>query len=353
MAGVSLRDGLILAAHRDHFADLRYALNLVGVVLRERDRDDFLPPADCESEESTSSVPDAELDDILPSSDGWTEESVQRAEQELAGDETEAGDPATELGRSDVRSTESLPGRQADDRQSSRTSRPGVANDQPTKLVAAILPARDDEGAAQATDSGRTDRTRISIPRSPHLVTHSIHDRAVFNTRTLRASLHDMARVPEQGTELRIDVIVDRIARQEPMRQLPTRMRRGQPDRIHVLVDLRLRSGPFRDDLNYVLKTLERLFGVSRIIELFYLGTPLDGCGSGPVWTWEPYAVLPAPISVVIVGLGIESDQGSPAHIDVFARSLTGRATPTSVVLLGADPALRPSRAYPQLLVRD
>jgi hypothetical protein len=174
-----------------------------------------------------------------------------------------------------------------------------------------------------------------------------------FNVRTLSSTLHTMVRVERESTDPDVDAVVARIASGEPLTRVPMIRRPGPPRSICVLCDLSLRSGPYRDDVRYLIRVARRLFGDGSLELLTFKGTPAKGCGTGPVWTWGPYAERPAYDITVVIGCGAPTRQGDPGELHSFAMDLIAADREVCVILIGAEPGVPKTRPYPQLLVRD
>ena len=174
-----------------------------------------------------------------------------------------------------------------------------------------------------------------------------------FTVRTLVASVHSLAQVWRAGTRPDVAAIVVRIARGEPLSEVPMARHRGHPNRICVLWDSGLKAGPYRADLQYLVRTIRRLFGDSRLAFLAFRGSPARGCGAGPVWTWQLYADHPRSDVTMIVGSGAVTRRHDPEALHDFAMTLVSAGREVCAVLIGADPSTPPFRPYPQLLVRD
>ena len=92
--------------------------------------------------------------------------------------------------------------------------------------------------------------------------------------------------------DLDLEVVVDRIARGEPVRHLPRTARATNRRGVQVLLDFGDGMRPFVQDQDEACAALERIAGPDGFEVLRFAGTPLDdpGAGPGPVWTWRPYA---------------------------------------------------------------
>ncbi|MFI2648505.1 MULTISPECIES: hypothetical protein [Micromonospora] len=331
---MTLRDALLIIAHRDRLADLDGALALVGVRLE----DQVAPPV---ARALTAADPADLLDDDIDHhvvgmvADGWSDDEVGSAERTFA-EEPGATSPAGGHG----------------------AGRPGPAGPRaagrarggkPPGMIAAVVDAQvvpvDDQRAAPLPQTPYR-----PVPRS---AAAGRRTDPAFAVRTLSSTLHSLVRVWRHGTEPDMDAVVDAIATMEPLTRVPMTRRLGQPDRICVLSDLQLRSGPYRDDVRYLLRTVRRLFSDGRLEFMTFRGSPARGCGTGPVWTWKPYEAHPKFDVTMVVGVGVATREGDPDDIHRFAMSLMSAGQQVCTVLIGAAPLTPSARPYPQLLVRD
>lgn len=328
---MNLADALLVIAHRDRMRDLNAALALVGVALDDEHAEirpvivPVAPPADYLSMEIEPDPPDV-------SADGWSSDALRSVG--ALSDNASSPDGPDEAGAG---------------------PRPGMsaraAASKPLGVIAGVLetkPGSADDQLGVLPAPYRTvprDRPVAAAERPPT-------DHA-FVVRTLASTLHSMVRVWQQGAEPDIDAVVASIAKLELLTKVPTVRRLGQPDRICVLCDLRLRSGPYRDDVRYLLRLVRRLFGDARLEIMTFLGSPARGCGTGPVWTWEPYATYPKFEATVVVGIGTATRDGDPEDVYSFAMQVLAAGGAVCTVLIGAAPATPAVRPYPQLLVQD
>ncbi|WP_460652446.1 hypothetical protein [Kribbella endophytica] len=326
---MTLRDALVVISYREQFDDLGAALALLGVGM-----DDLREEADVAQTPLVD--PDLPEDDLEAApaaiSDGWWgEESL------LDGESSEDDQPAASGSGKGGASTRRGGGAS---RQGSLTHRQGV--------IARVLERE------LRPDDGPPPLPYLSVPL-PGLaqVSTASEDPSVFRTRTLSSTLHSMMRTWHGGFEPDIEAIVAHIARLEPLSRVPTIPRRGQPDRIAVLCELGLRSGPYRDDVNDLLEAIRRLFGDQRLTFMAFRGSPALGCGAGPVWTWEPYVAQPQFAATMVISIGVTTRDSDPEETHLFAMQEVAAGREVCTVLIGASPAIPAARAYPQLLVRD
>lgn len=347
---MSLRDSLLVIAHRERFPDLSAALALIGVALdsaaapvtwRDAPAAEAGPPFVGEAEERPQQAAAADgwsADDIRQAEDRATPfESQEHAEESQTGDGDRRGENAVRA--ASARKTRALP-----------VSRPA---EKPPSVIAGIIDA-DFQVMSTAHAGPAAFPAYLSIPKSQSAgaATRSAADTA-FNTRTLSSALHSMVRVEREGAEPNIDAVVARIAAGEPLSRVPTTPRRGPPNRVCVLCDLNLRSGPYREDVRYLIRVARRLLGDGSLEFLTFKGTPAKGCGMGPIWTWTPYAELPSFDITMIIGCGTANRDGDPQGLHSFAMQLIAAEREVCVVLIGAEPGTPKTRPYPQLLVRD
>ena len=410
---MSLRDSLLVIAHRERFPDLAAALALIGVAL-----DSAAAPVawrDAPATEAISPFTD-EAEASLPqaaAADGWSADDIRRAEDPAAAfehqerpEESQAEESQAEENPAEDTRTEDDPvtGTHADGpaedqeavAETAETGSPAEGNDtgqqqadsgnrkradgdarpredsakaasvpkpralpasrpadKPPGVIAGIIDA-DFQVTATAVTGPGTSAAYVSIPKSQSAgaAARSPADTA-FNVRTLSSALHGLVRVEREGAEPNIDAAVARIAAGEPLSRVPTTPRRGPPGRICVLCDLNLRSGPYREDVRYMIQVARRLFSDGSLEFLTFKGTPARGCGTGPIWTWAPYADLPAFDITMIIGCGTANRDGGPHELHSFAMQLIAAEREVCVVLIGAEPGAPKTRPYPQLLVRD
>jgi hypothetical protein len=337
---MTLRDSLLVIAHRERFPDLAAALALVGVAL-----DSDLAPA------TLSYTPTAEAitlfaDDVgsrleAGVADGWSADDIRLVENPASSGESE-----------DQRETEAVaPAKGGSARTSSAlpASRP---RKKPPGVIAGVI--NEDFRSADDARQGPASSSYLSVPKS--WSTGPAGRPAVgaaFNMRTLSSTLHSMVQVGKESADPDVDAIVARIAWGEPLTRVPMTRRRGPPGRICVLCDLNLRSGPYRDDVRYLIRVARRLFGDGSLEILTFKGTPAKGCGSGPVWTWGLYAEQPPFDITMIIGSGTANRDGDPQALHSFAMQLIAADREVCVVLIGAEPGAPTTRPYPQLLVQD
>ncbi|MET8910611.1 hypothetical protein [Micromonospora sp. NPDC004551] len=331
---MTLRDALLIIAHRDRLADLDGALALVGV----RIDDEAVPPAAL-----TPAAADPadflgdDVDDLVhtvAAADGWSVDEVGTAENSFAADPG----PAAPSGQKGAR-----PGPH-------RTNGPGrSAPAKPLGTIAAVLDAQvapvDDQNLAQLPQTAHRPVPRSAVARR--------RTDSAFTVRTLSSTLHSLVRVWRQGTDPDMEAIVTAIATMEPLAQVPTVQRLAPPERICVLCDLQLRSGPYRDDVRFLLRAVRRLFSDGRLEFMSFRGSPARGCGTGPVWTWKPYEARSKFDMTMVVGIGVATREGDPEDLHRFAMSLMSSGQQVCTVLIGATPLTPTARPYPQLLVRD
>ncbi len=357
MVDLSLRDSLLVIAHRERFPDLAAALALIGAAL-----DSAAEPVAWRDASATEPVVPfvVEVEARAPEAaavDGWSADDIRQAEDSASPFESEGTDARQEQ-------TDSSSRRQAgggppieDPAKGAPARKPALpANrpaDKPASVIAGVVDA-DYQVSATARAGLGASSAYLSVPKwqSSAAVARSAASTA-FNVRTLSSTLHGMVRVEREGTEPNIDAVVARIAAGEPLSRVPTTPRRGPPSRICVLCDLNLRSGPYRDDVRYLIRVARRLFGDGSLEFLTFRGTPAKGCGTGPIWTWTPYADLPAFDITMIIGCGTANRAGDPQELHSFAMQLIAAERAVCVVLIGAEPGTPQTRPYPQLLVRD
>lgn len=347
---MSLRDAALILAQRGLFDDLDGALALVGVVL-EAPSENSGPsyPAAAEPLESRD-LPD-EQDWPAPGNDGWSEAEL---EADLA-----AGRPGAHGG-----------GREADDRRddgsgsgsgeasgagSGEGADGGTARVQPARrpgpgVIARVLdPEPEDEHRA----GGGTPRSYTSVPLPGPRLREVSQETSGFRMRTLPLTLQSMIRVPLRGHEPDIPVVVERLALAEPLTDVPMQARLGQPGHIRILCELGLRTGPYAEDTELLVRVLHRLYGTERIDLRWFEYSPSLGCGRGPVWTWQRYETPGAAEATVLIAQGVPDRRSDPEAVHEFAAGLAAHGAAVGTVLFGPGPRVPRFRSYPQLLVDD
>ena len=161
-----------------------------------------------------------------------------------------------------------------------------------------------------------------------------------------RAVLAALCRRRTADGDLDVEVVVDRLARGEPVRRLPLTTRATSRRGIQVLTDFGDGMRPFLQDQDEACMALERIAGRDGCEVLRFAGTPLDdpGAGPGPVWTWRPYAPPTGGRPVLVLSdLGAGADAVERAAIQrrwaLFARRM--RAAGNQVVALAPVPPYR------------
>lgn len=380
MVRLTLRDSLLVIAHRERFPDLAAALALVGVALEG----ELVPAAYPGTPAPAEVTPFAEEPVTRPgpaAADGWSAADIQLAEdpdpdaaaeadpeaessaegedqdqdEEAAQAEPEAEpepEPEAAAAGSDAGPHGPATGRPRKPAAPKPPTPAARPREKPPGVIAAIVDA--DARTADDPLLGPASSPYDSVPRASTALhpSGSAADTA-FNVRTLSSTLHSMVRVEREGADPDVDAVVARIAAGESLTRVPMTRRRGRPGRICVLCDLHLRSGPYRDDVRYLVRVARRLFSDGSLELLTFKGTPAKGCGTGPVWTWGSYAEQPPFDVTMIIGSGTANRHGDPLDLHSFAMQLIAADREVCVVLIGAEPGAPTTRPYPQLLVRD
>lgn len=341
---MTLRDSLLIIAHREQFPDLAAALALVGAALDSElasVRSSTLPVP----EVLTLFADDVESRPQPGSADGWSADDIRLADDPAsAGSEDQAEAEAAASAKGSSSHTSSAPNPAAPP-----FMRPWQ---KPRGFIAGVVDA--DSRAADDAVLGPASPSYTSVPKSRSAGPAGHPDaESAFNMRTLSSTLHSMVRVEKESAEPDVDAVVTQIALGEPLTRVPMSRRLGPPGRICVLCDLNLRAGPYRNDVRSLIRVARRLFSDGSLEFLTFKGTPARGCGSGPVWTWKSYAEQPRFDMTMIIGSGTANRDGDPRELHAFAMQLIAADRQVCVVLIGAEPGTAATRPYPQLLVQD
>ncbi|WP_329791659.1 hypothetical protein V1227_06965 [Lentzea sp. DG1S-22] len=330
---MSLRDAALILAHRELFGDLEGALVLVGAVLvaqQVEDRPAFpveAVPFELADEQSWP----------LPSNDGWNETDLQ-------------ADDAMDTARVHVESELDYEGDGPVAGAEDGAARTPVPRRKGSGMIARILePEREDERGS----NGQRSSSYRSVPPPGRQIPEMSEERSGFRMRTLPLTLQSMTRVPLRGNEPDIPAVLERLALAEPLNDVPMETRFGQPERIRVLCELGLQTGPYADDARLLQRMLRRLYGAERIDLRWFERSPAYGCGHGPVWTWQHCETPGAAEATVLVTQGVPSRWCDPQAVHEFAARLFAHGAAVCTVLLGPGSRVPRFRGYPQLLVND
>ena len=110
------------------------------------------------------------------------------------------------------------------------------------------------------------------------------------------------------GRRLDVERVVSRLARGQAVTQLPMLPRLRAAQRLDLVVDIGLMSGPFGHDILALQRQIVRAVPDATVRRLAYSGLLSLGCGEGPMWRWTPYRYPSAPTATVFLtgGFGIE-----------------------------------------------
>jgi hypothetical protein len=152
--------------------------------------------------------------------------------------------------------------------------------------------------------------------------------------------------VPEGSVD--VSLVVERLARQEPITGLPRRGRRSLRFGVQVLIDRGEGMQLFRRDQLEMARRILKVTGKEHTQIRYFSDSPLFGTGPGAVWTWGPYRSPPAGTRVLILSdLGI-SGRARTRQSDwvSLARLLAARGC-TAVALVPYEPARWPAAHSP------
>ncbi|MFF7520632.1 hypothetical protein [Streptomyces pseudovenezuelae] len=114
-----------------------------------------------------------------------------------------------------------------------------------------------------------------------------------------------LRRVP--GRRIDVDRVVRMLAQGQVVRHLPVLPRSKVALPIQVVHDIGLYGGPFGLDLRALLDVVQ-LAAVPGLELLAFKHSVAQGCGTGPVWRWQPYRVPSRASCVLLVSGGYGPD---------------------------------------------
>lgn len=331
---MTLRDAALILAQQELFEDLDGALALVGAVL-EAPAEDYEPGYLANTGLFESDDQSDDEDWPVQGNDGWSGAELEADDAAVHGARHGSGD------RQGDGSGEGSDGGSA---------RPRTPRPQGPGVIARVL---DSEPEDEPGSGGHAPRSYRSIPLPGRGLREASREQSGFRMRTLPLTLQSMIRVPLPGLEPDIPAVVERLALAEPLTDVPMQTRLGQPSQVRVLCELGLRTGPYAEDTELLVRVLHRLYGAERIDLRWFEQSPSLGCGSGPVWTWRPCETPAATEATVLVTSGVPSGRSSPDAVHEFAAGLATHGAAVCTVLLGPGPRVPRFRGYPQLLVDD
>lgn len=101
--------------------------------------------------------------------------------------------------------------------------------------------------------------------------------------------------------EVDVDVLVERLARCEAVVSLPRRRVLSTRHGLQVLVDHDSAMVPFAPDQREAVAEIRHLAGVDGVKVLHFAADPVAAAGTGPAWTWRPYAPPAAGVPVLVL----------------------------------------------------
>jgi hypothetical protein len=130
----------------------------------------------------------------------------------------------------------------------------------------------------------------------------------LFTPRRSRAILTSFIAMPGEG-DVDTGSLIERVARGEPIRELPRRIRPTLGRGVRVLVDRSDAMMPFLGDIAGLTADLNRVAGLGQELQSF-VGSPMRGCGVGSPRRWRPFGQdesrpLPGSRVVCITDLGL------------------------------------------------
>lgn len=90
-----------------------------------------------------------------------------------------------------------------------------------------------------------------------------------------------------------VELVVAALARRRRVESLPRRPRRTLVRGVQLLTDVAPAMAPYLADADLVAAAVEAVVGRPHVQRLHFQGTPLDGAGAGPAWTWSTYTAPP------------------------------------------------------------
>lgn len=114
-----------------------------------------------------------------------------------------------------------------------------------------------------------------------------------------------------------VDRLLDLICTATPVPELPRRPVRTLRFGVQILVDLGEGMEPFLRDAMHVVDRVRAISGRHGTDVRYFADCPLDRCGPGAAWTWEPYRSPAAGTRALVLsdfGRRLEATGRLPAH---------------------------------------
>lgn len=121
------------------------------------------------------------------------------------------------------------------------------------------------------------------------------------------------------GTVIDVDELVRLAANARPILELPMLPWPSSYRGVQLLVDIGEGMEPYHRDQGELASTVADVVGAERVQRrnFRYCPTRSEGCGSGPIWTWQPYELPdPGQPALVLSDFGIGRPGAATADID-------------------------------------
>lgn len=148
-------------------------------------------------------------------------------------------------------------------------------------------------------------------------------------------SLADLVRHKRPGREPDLAWVLDRIARGEPVQDVPPLPVPSTSDAVTVLIDTELAMSPAGRDVDLIVDALIDVVGDSSLEILRFLPGPPTRCGSGPIWTWENIEELRPASAVLLAVTGRAHDDDLLSAVSRIESTCSQTECSLGVVSLG------------------
>jgi hypothetical protein len=156
--------------------------------------------------------------------------------------------------------------------------------------------------------------------------------------------MHSLLKRPAQSTEIDVEALVRRLALALPITDTPRLKRTMTVPPMHLLYDTSLLIGPYADDVQQLVRLAGALFGAEVLVIRAFRKSLRGGCGSGPIWTWQPFRLPLRPATVVFISGSFGGDlQTRVRELDEIVGELERRRHDARVLWFGDPPARRGS----------